>query len=132
MAYKLYNLILLGQCWIRLSLICSLTCGGPTKHVDHNRGRSAQYPRGGSDTILKSNKLNMVLEPLFGCWTYLPPIVATLCMLVHIMTHSNTHTHIHTSNIICKKCKNNYQFFYLKKKNLQTNMIMNLISATST
>ena len=34
-----------------LTLICPLTCGGPTKHVDHNRGRSVQHPRGDSDTM---------------------------------------------------------------------------------
>jgi hypothetical protein len=36
--HKLHNLIIFGQCGT-LSLICSLMCEGPTKHVNHNRGK---------------------------------------------------------------------------------------------
>ncbi len=37
-----------------------LTYGGSTKHVNHNKGRSAQHLRGGFDTILKSSRTNSI------------------------------------------------------------------------
>ena len=39
-----------------LTLICPLTCGESTKHVDHNWGEDLSNIQGGSsDTMLKSN-----------------------------------------------------------------------------
>jgi hypothetical protein len=35
-------------------LICSITCDMITKNAENNRVRSAQHPRGGFDTMLKS------------------------------------------------------------------------------
>ena len=44
-----------------LTLICPLTCGGPTKHVDHNWGEDLPNTQGGdSDTMLKSNRPNSI------------------------------------------------------------------------
>jgi hypothetical protein len=39
-----------------------LTCDGSIKHVDHIGGRSTQHPRGGSDTMLKSNEPNSITK----------------------------------------------------------------------
>ena len=54
-----------------LFLICPITCCGPTKHVDHNRGRFAQHLRGGSNIILKSNETNTISKDVLRDVRYL-------------------------------------------------------------